>query len=69
MADFSRRFITSARRTWESSLRTVVASTPQKCSGLRVNWSITSSYHNQLPAWQGVETVVHTGCMRAGRLW
>ncbi len=40
MAPFSSRFITSARRTWASSQRTVVASTPRKRGGFRANWRV-----------------------------
>ncbi len=40
MAPFCSRFITSAWRTWVSSLRTVVASTLRKRGDLRANWSV-----------------------------
>ncbi len=40
MAPFSSIFTTSVRRTWASSLRTVVARTQQKRGGLRANWRV-----------------------------
>ncbi len=50
MAPFSSRFITSARRTWESSLRTVVGSTVLSSELER----LTSVHHSHYPCW-------HTG--------
>ncbi len=79
MANFFSRFITSVWRTWASSLRTVVASTPRKRGGLRANWRVKPCLtivitHAGTPgmacqASARVATVVQTSCVRAGRLW